>query len=253
LEAVRCQPVAVWQSAASQIADSGLPLGPLKSLANRDLSVDVLTGALQRFHAVALAPYWSPITAASAADQSVRARVLIERGLDAALDELHPGVTWRNPVLRCQIDDDGCPPGCIQRVQTVPDRLEVQLDGRGLTIEPSVFAPGIGLRLPDSPDDRDPVALIYPVATDWRVVTRTTESNKGGVPALIGKTRSAILDALAEGPLTTTGLARRVHIAPASASEHASILRSARMIESVRDGNRMTHQLTALGLALARP
>ena len=136
--------------------------------------------------------------------------------------------------------------------RTSPDRLEVHLGGKGLTIEPSVFAPGVGFRLPDSPDDRDPVALIYPVATDWRVVTGMTESNKGGVPALIGKTRSAILDALADGPLTTSGLARRVHIAPASASEHASILRSARMIESVREGNRMTHRLTALGFALAR-
>jgi len=252
LEAVRRQPPAVWQSAADQISDSGLPLGPLKSLASKDLSVEVLTGALQRFHAAALAPHWSQISAASGADQSLRARVLIEEGLDAAFNELHPRVTWRSPVLRCQIDDDGCPPGCIQRIQTVPDRLEVHLDGRGLTIEPSVFAPGVGFRLPDSPDDRDPVALIYPVPTDWRVLTTMTESNMGGVPALIGKTRSAIIDALVDGPLTTSGLSRRVHIAAASASEHASILRSAQMIESVRDGNRMIHRLTALGFAMAR-
>jgi DNA-binding transcriptional ArsR family regulator len=41
-----------------------------------------------------------------------------------------------------------------------------------------------------------------------------------------------------------------VGISPGSASEQASVLREAGLIVSRRDGNRMIHQLTPLGMVI---
>ncbi|MYW99404.1 helix-turn-helix domain-containing protein [Streptomyces sp. SID8378] len=53
------------------------------------------------------------------------------------------------------------------------------------------------------------------------------------------------------GPLhsgsTTTEIARLLRISPASASEHATVLREAGLIQTARHGNRVLHTSTELG------
>lgn len=68
--------------------------------------------------------------------------------------------------------------------------------------------------------------------------------------ALLGSTRAAVLCTIAEGPLSTTEVARRLHISPPSASEHATVLREATLVTTQRHGNMSLHSITSLGVAL---
>lgn len=65
----------------------------------------------------------------------------------------------------------------------------------------------------------------------------------------MGRTRAAVLAAAADG-CSTTGLARRLGISPATASQHASVLRRAALITTRRDGKAVLHTTTHLGTAL---
>lgn len=67
--------------------------------------------------------------------------------------------------------------------------------------------------------------------------------------ALLGRTRAAVLEAIADGG-NTTAVAERLGVSPASASEHAAVLREAGLITSVRVRNCVQHTLTPLGAAL---
>jgi len=71
-------------------------------------------------------------------------------------------------------------------------------------------------------------------------------SNVFNLAALIGPTRAAVLRALRE-PRGTADLAGLVNISPASASEHAKVLRDADLIETRREGRSVRHSLTPLG------
>ena len=73
------------------------------------------------------------------------------------------------------------------------------------------------------------------------------------IAALMGGTRAAVIQILADQELTTSELARAVGVSVASASHHASVLRVAGLLESKRDGQRMLHRLTVLGAALIDP
>lgn len=67
--------------------------------------------------------------------------------------------------------------------------------------------------------------------------------------ALLGATRAAVLEAIADGG-STTDLAQRLGISPSSASEHAAVLRGAGLVVSARSRNQVRHRLTPLGAAL---
>ena len=58
-----------------------------------------------------------------------------------------------------------------------------------------------------------------------------------------------MLRALRE-PRSTAELAAAVRISPASASEHAKILRDASLIETRREGRGVRHSLTSLGTVM---
>ncbi|MBL1075700.1 winged helix-turn-helix transcriptional regulator [Nocardia sp. 2] len=67
--------------------------------------------------------------------------------------------------------------------------------------------------------------------------------------ALLGATRAAVLEAIADGG-STTEVALRLGVSPSSASEHAAVLRRAGLVISVRARNQVRHHLTPLGIAL---
>ncbi|WP_067543171.1 ArsR/SmtB family transcription factor [Nocardia crassostreae] len=67
--------------------------------------------------------------------------------------------------------------------------------------------------------------------------------------ALLGRTRAAVLEAIADGGSTTL-LAQRLGVSPATASEHAAVLREAGLVASIRVRNSVHHNLTPLGVAL---
>ncbi|WP_267243077.1 winged helix-turn-helix domain-containing protein [Streptomyces sp. PR69] len=69
--------------------------------------------------------------------------------------------------------------------------------------------------------------------------------------ALLGRTRATVLWVIADHPgSTTTELAQLAGISLASASEHATVLRSANLISTARHRNTALHTATAAGLTL---
>lgn len=195
-----------------------------------------LAKAVRRYFGVALAPYWATISASVRTDRSARGRAAVDFGYERVLDTLHDAVRWRAPVL--EVD--------------YPVEQEQHLAGRGLTLVPSFFCwrKPIGLReLTGQP------VLVYPVErdADW-ALTETGEvqaPREGSLGELLGRTRSAVLAAVADTPyLTTTELARVVGISVAGASQHATVLRNADLIATYRHSGAAKHVLRPRGAAL---
>jgi DNA-binding transcriptional ArsR family regulator len=180
-----------------------------------------------RYYDLALRPYWMKIRGAVGATRVSHAKQLAGGGLGRLLGGLHPSVRWDGRALELH-------GFVVQR--------DIHLNGRGLRLVPSFFcrqAP-IMLRDPELP----PV-LIYPIQPD-RARPAARFSCDGPLAALIGRTRAAILAATADG-CTTTELARRLNISPSTASHHASILRDAGLITTVRVGTSVLHTLHPRG------
>lgn len=216
-----------------QLAHQQAPPAWMTALAGGDVAVLRLLGeAVQRFHDIALGPYWRAISEQIDADRAVRIQTLANRGTGQILAELHPLARWQPPVLELPY----------------PVHQDLFLNGRGLVLIPSFFcfAP-ITLK-----DTRSGPVLVYPV-TRQRGWTGTVATDGGPGPrplaALLGRTRATVLSQLTQAR-TTSELARHMDISAASASQHATVLRRAGLIVTHRDGTSVRHTLTSLGAEL---
>ncbi|OKJ39231.1 ArsR family transcriptional regulator [Streptomyces sp. CB02366] len=188
-----------------------------------------LIGALRSYHRAAVEPYWPHIRASVEADRAVRGRALLDGGTDGLLAALPPMIRWRAPVLEADYPVD----------------RDLHLDGRGLLLQPSFFCRGTPVVYRD-PSLR-PV-LVYPVAHPGAPVFAEPGPWLG---RLVGHTRSAVLSSIGAG-CTTSELARRAGVSLASASQHASVLREAGLVLTLRHGSSVLHTLTPLGGSLLR-
>ncbi|MGK5545611.1 winged helix-turn-helix domain-containing protein [Streptomyces sp. URMC 127] len=205
--------------------------------------------AFRSYYDTALAPYWSQVTACVQADRTRRMRIAAEQGVEHLLATLHPTVRWESPVLHVP---------CRHNEGFHRDFHDVHLAGRGLTLTPSFFWPHPTARA-HSADDEAPIDLCYPVALDLSAYQAVLAAPAGPagrgagdlarLTALLGRTRARVLDAAADGG-STAQLARRAGISPASASEHATVLREAGLLTTRRTGPSVLHTLTPLGQAL---
>ncbi|MFI5645230.1 DUF5937 family protein [Kitasatospora sp. NPDC051705] len=209
-----------------------------RDLATGDRRSRLLLGDLTaEYQTAAITPYWERIDSLVAAEHRYRTRQLATAGLDEVLATLHPAVRWQRPFLRL--------PGA---------RCPVELDpaGRGLLLQPAVFAPGRPVVAALETPGAQPV-LIYPVPADQRPLTDDRPGPRPALTALLGRTRAAALGILAaDGPLSTSDLATALGLAPATASQHASILAEAGLIAKERRGGTVVHHLTLLGEVLLR-
>ncbi|WP_166388889.1 ArsR/SmtB family transcription factor [Catellatospora methionotrophica] len=170
------------------------------------------------------------------AEQAAFGHVLLAEGVGAALSRLHPLVRWEAPVLTIPSHYDG----------------EVTLDGGSLLLAPSAFCWPMP-HLYTSQDHRTRV-LVYPAVRDLRQAALLwgdrSAPPQAALAALLGRTRAAVLEAVAGGPVSTTVLARRTNVSAPSASQHATALRAANLITSRRAGPSMLHAVTPLGSSL---
>ena len=180
-------------------------------------------------------PYWNRIRASLHAEQAARSRTLARKGAEQLLASLQgPRIRWRSPVLEIM----------------KPSHLDMELAGRGLAVIPSVFI-GREPSLHENPNDEDETPrLILPAADAGRGwIWERRRSPGAALAALVGRNRAAVLASVADG-CTTTELARRAGISLAAASQHASVLRGAGLIASLRQGGAVLHVLTPLGAEL---
>ncbi|MGN9913625.1 ArsR/SmtB family transcription factor [Phytohabitans sp. LJ34] len=190
-----------------------------------------LTDSMRSCYEILVAPYRRSIESAIERDRAAKTAALAASGVEGMLSRLRPMVAWSLGELRVPSHRD----------------QELHLDGRGLLLIPSYFCVSGPLTLLDP---MLPPVLVYPVERQPDALPIRSRSNPAALSALIGTTRAAVLYVISTNPRTTDELARRVGISPATASEHASVLRRAGLITSYRDGHRMRHHPTQLGLAL---
>jgi DNA-binding transcriptional ArsR family regulator len=235
LEQVRATPRAVLRSQLSHDWQDrpGRPPTWVRELAAGDReSVEVVVRALHDLHRALVEPRWNNALVAFHAELARRIPVLAAGGHEEVFGTLHPRLRWReNGLDRTGFDG------------------EWDLNGLGMVLMPSAFWAGDPL-FSFSDDGRRPHVLIYAAHPHGHLsahdLLMADPADGDSLAALLGPTRAGVLRALAE-PRGTTELAGVVGISPASASEHATVLRDANLIETSREGRAVRHSLTPLG------
>ncbi len=193
--------------------------------------------AVSRFSRIAVTPYWTQVRGHLELERELRMRVAITKGFDGLLSTLCPGVTWKFPVLEI--------PGPV-----APG--DIHLGGRGLLIEPSLFLTRKQCVFIESERFSRLPAVVFPAspAVGFQLASGTDDYNIA-LGALIGHSRAAVLEVLAEG-CTTGELSRHIGLSLAGASKHATVLRQAGLVSTLRHHNTAFHVATPLGQALLR-
>src|SRR5262245_46805913 len=95
LAQVLSTPVATLRAELGPHLDAGRLPSRVGPLASGDLAaIDRLRAAVVAFHAVAVAPYWTEITAAVHADRAARGSTIVDHGIERALHTLSPFLRW---------------------------------------------------------------------------------------------------------------------------------------------------------------
>ena len=192
-----------------------------------------LANLLDAYWARAIEPVWPRVRAFLDADIAYRAGRLAAGGPEALFADLDDAVSWRQPHLD---------------VQVPLHDATFELGGRGLLLVPSAFAatrPSVIDRAPWQP------TVSYPargIATLWEDAAPAPE----GLARLLGSSRAAMLADLA-APRSTTELAQRLSLSPATTSHHVTVLRDAGLVTGRREGRSVLYVRTPLGDALALP
>ena len=187
----------------------------------------LLADLLEECWHLLIAPHWARLRDLLQSDILYRTQMLGDYGLESVLSDLHPEARWVGHSL----------------VIDAPSSAEHQLAGAGLLLLPSAFVwPGLAA-ITDPPAQP---TLIYPargIAELWQPAP-THQSEALG--RLLGRTRAAVLESLAE-PASTHTLARRHRLAPSTVSEHLTALHRAQLITRRRHRHAVLYQQTPLG------
>ncbi|XVQ07759.1 winged helix-turn-helix domain-containing protein [Spirillospora sp. CA-255316] len=217
---------------ARSLAHRPAPTAPAAAALARDDVVTVIADTLHTAWNRLLAPRWPQLRALCERDVLHRAGRLGHGGWEAALDDLHTGVRWRDRGIELHVLAEET----------------ITLGGRGLLLIPSAL---LGPRVAAHTEAPWPHALLYPArgtAVLWQTPARTPP---GALAGLLGRTRARVLLALDE-PAGTTQLARSLGIAVGAAGDHLAVLRRAGLADRARSGRTVLYRRTPLGDALAR-
>jgi DNA-binding transcriptional ArsR family regulator len=186
--------------------------------------------ALHDYYRQCLAPDWPAVRRAVARDRRRLQSSLERGGPQLLLSTLHPDITWSPPVLQVRF----------------PVTQVLHLDGRGLRLVPTFFAHG----MPTTYKDPGlPPVLVYSIGH----TSLDSDAEPGpSLAALLGQTRARVLMTVAITRCNTSELAELTGISLATASQHASVLRSSGLITSTRVGKSQIHEITPLGLGVIR-
>ncbi|MER5202606.1 winged helix-turn-helix domain-containing protein [Streptomyces sp. NPDC002825] len=187
----------------------------------------------RRYFESSVEPLWPRIRRDTLTDRALRAEMLLRGGVDALLTTLGTTWRWQAPTLHLPS----------------ASAYDIPLCGRGLLLVPSWFATGpMVMYRPEAA-----TVLVYPMYDAEAGVPAgaagPAEDRPEALAALLGRTRAQVL-ALLRSPATTTALAERASVSLAAASGHASVLRGAGLVETVRTGTAVLHSLTPLGRSL---
>jgi DNA-binding transcriptional ArsR family regulator len=192
--------------------------------------VDRLADALHAYWDATLADDWPRLRAVLEGEMLGRARALALSGPAAVLEELHPSVRWRPPVIELFKDKD----------------FEMHLDGRPLVLIPLVFARGVLMGVSEG---QRAVAIGYQARGTSALWAPAAVDDDGRLDLLFGHGRATVLRAL-ERPATTTELARRLSYAPSTVSAHLDVLARAGLVDRHRVRRSVFYGLNETGASL---
>jgi len=195
--------------------------------ATRDMLADMLADCWR----LLIEAHWPRLHDVLHADMLYRTRVLADYGLERVLSDLHSRIGWTGRSL----------------VIETHDSTRHRLAGSGLLLLPSAFIWPDVVAIVDPPARP---AVIYPargIAELWQPAhTRHFDA----LGRLLGRTRAALLESLAEAASTHT-LARRHGLAPSTVSEHLAVLHAAGLVARRRHRHAVMYEQTPLGTELA--
>ncbi|WP_244943071.1 winged helix-turn-helix domain-containing protein [Streptomyces inhibens] len=241
LEQVRATPRKLIRAEMAVIAENQpVPAWARRLSDDAELREELYDG-LGHLYTQLMSSHWTQIIGQFTADRTVRVRQFLNGGVERLLCQVNPQwVRWNPPVLE------------------IRNRIEhdLHLEGQGIVLVPSLFA--TRSIVADDTHAQSQPTVTYPVAHDQPLrqlflltAKPTTSSSAVALSALLGNTRAAVLNAIAEHPgCSTKELAALTGIAPPSASEHATVLREAGLISTVRHRNTALHSPTSLGIVL---
>ncbi|MGW0593863.1 ArsR/SmtB family transcription factor [Streptosporangium sp. NPDC002607] len=205
------------------------------ALARKDsVAVRALGRSMRTYFDMALQPYWGYISQVA------------ERSATSIGDAAQGPVA---PILRLRDQRSARRAPRTTVAVAYGNDQELDLRGRGLVLVPAFFC---AVNPVTFHDPSLPPVLLYPVG--HKPMSFLTRAAQGTGPTeevlrrLFGRTRALVLRTLRDSVRTTGEIARTLDISPASASEHASLLRAAGLVASERCGNTVRHRLTPLGL-----
>ncbi|MET7617980.1 helix-turn-helix domain-containing protein [Streptomyces sp. NPDC005408] len=231
LEAVLAAPRRRVLQELSRVEQAGSDQPSLLRLADTE-ERGLLVKALRAYHGAVIEPYQESMQDLIDRERVVRARALLEGGVEGLLRSFAPEMRWRPPVLEV--------------VHHVSDRA-VHLQGRGLLLIPSYFCWQNPVTFADA---QLPQVLVYPLQHPRPHEPRSSEASPT-LRALLGSTRAVMLAGCVAGA-TSSELVRATGMSPGSVSFHTRALRDAGLILSQRHAGSALHSLTPLGAALLR-
>lgn len=237
-------PEQVGQEIARSLADTPGAAGSATGRLLRGDPADVLPLLVELVRTAwreLVEPYWPSVRALLEADIAFQARRLAEGGFDRLFAELHPSVHLRGDLLvRARGDDD-----------------HRDLSGDGLVLMPSAFKWDQVVVIMDPPWQPTLVHPARGIGNLWQGAKAGEQVGQGAGPGaggqlarLLGRTRALLLAGLTE-PAATSWLAHRYGLAPATVSEHLSVLRGNGLVVGERHGYEVRYRRTPLGDTLA--
>jgi Family of unknown function (DUF5937)/Helix-turn-helix domain len=192
-----------------------------------DAGLEQLAGVIRRYWDATLAPHWDRLRMVLEGDVLYRARQMADGGAKQLFSDLHPELAFDGEALRIE----------------KPFEEDVALDGRGLLFVPSVFVwPKLAAitKQPWQP------TLIYPARGVGMLWEPDGVAQPETLADLLGERRAAVLSSL-DAPRSTTEVARRLDVSPASVSQHLAILRAAGLVQGNRVRRVVLYARTAMG------
>lgn len=198
-------------------------------IASPDLARDRVVAELAWAWETLLLPFWPRVEELIDADIRFRSDRAARSGPGEMLRDLHPDVAWDGLTLT---------------VDNVGDAT-VDLAGEGLTLMPSAYTWPHPIVVVGTPW---PATVAYPVRGIAELWSAPAEP-PGALAAVLGPTRAALLTDLATAS-TTTALAARHGLSPASVSRQLGLLRDAGLLTSRRHGKEVMYRRTRAATSL---
>jgi len=182
---------------------------------------------LRRYWDLAFAPHWETAEAVLDAEVDRCASVLARQGAAQLFNSLYPGIRWEGRTLHVES-------GLRITLPAVPM----------IVVMPSLVAPRAAAHVDPTDDEDRPPTLVYPVRGSAIAHAITPAAPSAEMAQLLGPTRATLLTALAQ-PASTTELAARHFLSPATVSYHLGVLHRAGLVARFRSGRSVLYRRTS--------